>query len=135
MKTYLELIQLTTFKERLAYLSIDGNVGQETFGADRYLNQKFYRSPEWKKVRQSIIIRDNGNDLGIENRPIFGHITIHHLNPITIEDINNRSPKLFDPNNLICVSTETHKKIHYGDRDVLKDFEFNSRKPGDTKLW
>ena len=119
IKTYSEMITLPTFEERFEYLKIGGFVGRETFGYDRYLNQVLYNSPEWKKCRQKIIIRDNGCDLGCEGYEIHGRIIIHHINPITLEDILNRNPMVFDPDNLITTIHNTHNAIHYGDRDLL----------------
>lgn len=119
IKSYSEMITLPTFEERFEYLRLDGFVGQETFGYDRYLNQILYNSPEWKKCRQKVIIRDNGCDLGCEGFEIQGRILIHHINPITLEDIHNRSPKIFDPDNLITTVHNTHNAIHYGDRNLL----------------
>lgn len=112
-KTYHELIQLETYEERLEYLKLRGSVGKETFGYDRYLNQVFYKSREWRSIRDEIIIRDNACDLGILDRDIYSNIIIHHINPITIDDIKNKSFKLIDPNNLICVTKFTHDLIHY----------------------
>ena len=119
IKKYSKLIQLPTFEDRYRYLKLDGNVGQETFGNDRYLNQILYHSPEWKQCRKMIILRDRGQDLGCEGFEIFGKILIHHLNPITVEDILNRNPSVFDPENLICVSHDTHNAIHYGDVNLM----------------
>ena len=119
IKTYSEMITLPTFEERFEYLKIGGFVGRETFGYDRYLNQVLYNSPEWKKCRLKIIIRDNGCDLGCEGYEIHGRIIIHHINPITLEDILNRNPMVFDPDNLITTIHNTHNAIHYGDRDLL----------------
>ena len=118
-RTYLELIELKTFEDRFEYLRLDGVVGAETFGSSRMLNQALYRSYEWKKIRDMIILRDNGCDLGIEGRDIFQHAYIHHLNPITKKQILDRDPILFDPNNLITVSYQTHQAIHYGDKSIL----------------
>jgi hypothetical protein len=112
-------MSLKTFEERYRYLRIHGEVGAETFGCDRYLNQVFYSSPEWKRFRRAIIIRDMGCDLGIEDREINGLIIIHHINPITIEDILQRRECLMDPENVICVSFNTHQAIHYGDENLL----------------
>lgn len=117
MKTYSELITYKTFNERLRYLFIGGSIGIVTFGNSRYLNQIFYRSYEWKKFRRYIIIRDNGCDLGIDDIPINTKIYIHHLNPLSEEDILYRTKKLFDPENVICCSYSTHKEIHYGHSD------------------
>ena len=118
-KTYIDLCKLNTFEDRFNYLKLDGNVGIETFGYKRYLNQVFYKSNEWKTIRNQIIARDDGCDLGIPGRYIYGKVLIHHLNPITYSDIVNRSDKLFDPNNLICVSKQTHDAIHFGNENIL----------------
>lgn len=119
IKTYSELIKLSTFKERYRYLRLTGRVGEDTFGFDRYLNQIFYRSAEWKRVRDLVIVRDNGCDLGIEDRIIYGKILIHHMNPITDKDILNATDILLNPEYLICVSHITHNAIHYGDENLL----------------
>lgn len=120
IKTYSQLIQLPTFEERFRYLKLDGTVGEETFGFDRYLNQVFYSSAEWKKFRRDIIVRDMGCDLGIADREIGGLIMIHHLNPIALEDILKRNVKvLLNPENVICTSANTHRAIHYGDENLL----------------
>lgn len=120
IKTYSELIRIPTFLERFKYLRLGGKVGEETFGYDRYLNQTFYRSPEWKRFRRDIILRDQGCDLGIYDREIVGRIFIHHLNPITQRDIVERNMKvLLNPENAISVSYETHNAIHYGDESLL----------------
>ncbi len=134
IRTYSELIRFSTFEERFEYLKLSGEVGVETFGVDRYLNQIFYRSKEWKKIRRDIIIRDDGCDLGMEGHDIFGKIYIHHMNPISVEDVINRSPDIFDPEFLICVSLNTHNAIHYSDESILPKLPVE-RKPGDTKLW
>ena len=118
-KTYSELITITTFEERFEYLQLKGSVGKDTFGYDRYLNQILYNSPEWKKLRNQIIIRDNGCDLAFEGYDIHSHIMIHHLNPITVDDVVARSRKVFDPDNLVCVTHNTHNAIHYGDASLL----------------
>lgn len=118
-KRYSELIALPTFQERFEYLKLVGNVGIETFGFDRYLNQTFYKSPEWKTIRDKVIIRDNGCDLGIPGHEIFGKIYIHHMNPILQEDILDRNPDLMNPEFLICTSHKTHNAIHYGTEDIL----------------
>ena len=119
IRTYSELIQLPTFEERFRYLRLKGSVGKETFGFDRYLNQNFYRSSAWKRVRDQVIVRDNGCDLGIEDRIIYGKILIHHMNPINDEDILNMTDILLNPEYLICVTLDTHNAIHYGDEDLL----------------
>ena len=134
IKTYLELIQYSTYEDRLKYLMLFGSPGYETFGYDRYLSQDFYRSKEWRDLRNRIIARDKGNDLGCEDVPIGGKIFIHHIEPLTVEDVVKFEDKLTDPNNLICVSKETHDAIHYG-RDILVKTELVERKAGDTCPW
>ena len=119
IKTYSELITIPTFEERFEYLQLKGSVGKDTFGYDRYLNQVLYRSPEWKRLRNQIIIRDAGCDLACDGYGIYDKVLIHHLNPITVEDVLARSRKVFDPDNLVCVSHNTHNAIHYGDVDLL----------------
>ena len=119
IRTYSELIKIPTFKDRFEYLRLDGKVGEETFGFDRYLNQIFYKSPEWKAARDFVIIRDQGCDLAMEGHEIFGRILVHHMNPIRIEDIVNRSKYLLDPEYLICTIKNTHDAIHYGDGSLL----------------
>lgn len=119
IRTYSELITIPTFEERFEYLQLKGSVGKDTFGYDRYLNQVLYRSPEWKRLRNQIIIRDGGCDLACDGYDIYGKVLIHHLNPITVEDVLARSRKVFDPDNLVCVSHSTHNAIHYGDIDLL----------------
>lgn len=120
IRTYTELSKLSTFEERYEYLRLDGVVGEETFGFDRYLNQRFYQNdPEWKRVRDFVIIRDCGCDLGIEGREIHGRIIVHHMNPITMDDLINRTKFLLDPEYLICTIDNTHNAIHYGDENLL----------------
>lgn len=119
IKTYSELIEIPSFLERYRYLKLGGFVGEETFGFDRYLNQTLYRSPEWKRFRRDIIIRDNGMDLACEGYEIVGKIMVHHINPITIQDVIRRDPKIFDPENVVCTSMNTHNAIHYGDESLL----------------
>ena len=119
IRTYSELITIPTFEERFEYLQLKGSVGKDTFGYDRYLNQVLYRSPEWKRLRNQIIIRDGGCDLACDGYDIYGKVLIHHLNPITVEDVLARSRKVFDPDNLVCVSHSAHNAIHYGDVDLL----------------
>lgn len=119
IKTYSELIALPTFEERYEYLRLNGRVGEDTFGFDRYLNQNFYRSAEWRRIRDRVIVRDNGCDLAIDDRIIYGKILIHHMNPITDKDLFNLSDILLDPEYLICVSHNTHNAIHYGDGERL----------------
>lgn len=119
IRTYSELITIPTFEERFEYLKLNGSVGLETFGHDRYLNQILYNSPEWRRFRPEIIVRDNGCDLACEGYEIFGKILIHHINPITAKDILNRNPKVFDPENVITTVHNTHNAIHYGDENLL----------------
>lgn len=137
LRCYSDLIQYSTFEDRLHYLELHGVVGEDTFGFDRYINQKFYKSPEWRRVRDFVIVRDNGCDLGVKGYDIGDRIIVHHMNPLTLDDINNSSDFLLNPEYLICVSKETHDIIHYGfssDR-YSKSKEPVDRKPGDTKLW
>lgn len=135
IKTYSELITLPTFEERYRYLRLDGEVGKETFGFDRWLNQVFYASIEWKAFRRSIIIRDMGCDLGIEDRQIVGTITIHHIEPIALDDILNRRVEvLMNPENSICTSLNTHNAIHYGDESLLVTAPIERRR-NDTCPW
>ena len=119
IKTYSELITLPTFEERYRYLRLDGAVGVDTFGFDRIFNQQFYTSREWKSIRDRVIVRDCGCDLGVEGYEIYGRIIIHHLNPITLEDIERKSDVLLDPENLITTTHATHNAIHYGDEGLL----------------
>lgn len=134
IKTYSELIQFKTFEERFNYLKIDGIIGQETFGFDRYLNQIFYTSPEWRKLRNKIIIRDNGCDLAVPGLEIIGKIFIHHINPISKDDIISRSDYLMNPEYLICSSKSTHDAIHYGDTNLLPKGPI-TRTKNDTCPW
>lgn len=119
IKTYSELITIPSFIDRFNYIKLGGLVGQETFGFDRYLNQTLYTSNEWKRFRRDIIIRDNGLDLACDGYEIGGKIIVHHIDPLTIQDIIRRDPKIFDPENVICVSMNTHNAIHYGDESLL----------------
>lgn len=119
IRTYSELILLPTFEERFKYLQLNGRVGDDTFGFDRYINQNFYRSAEWKRIRDLIIIRDNGCDLAFEGYEIYGRILIHHMNPITISDIKFSTEYLMNPEYLICVTHNTHNAIHYGDEKQI----------------
>ena len=135
MKTYTECISLPTFEERFEYLKLSGGVGMETFGSSRYLNQIFYGTPEWKKIRRDVIARDEGCDLAYQDRPINTKIYIHHINPITIDDILNRKESLFDLENLISVSFNTHNAIHYGDKSLLIPSSPTERKPFDQAPW
>lgn len=134
IRTYSELIQLPTFEERFDYLRLDGVVGKDTFGFDRYLNQQFYRSSEWKRIRNQVIIRDNGCDLGIDEYEIHGRILIHHMNPISIEDLQHMSDLLMNPEYLICVSHRTHNAVHYGDDSLIVSVPIE-RSKNDTSPW
>ena len=119
IRTYSELITFPTFEERYRYLRLEGKVGEDTFGFDRWLNQSFYKDPEWRAIRDKIIIRDNGCDLGIPGREIYSRIIVHHMNPITKDDILSRSAFLLNPEYLICTVKNTHDAIHYGDEGLL----------------
>lgn len=119
IRTYSELIKLKTFKDRFEYLKLDGIVGEETFGFDRYMNQIFYKSREWTSVRRAVIIRDNGCDLGVEGYEIHGKILIHHMNPINLSDIVHKTDELLNPDYLITTVLSTHNAIHYGDASLL----------------
>ena len=134
IRTYSELITLPTFKERYKYLRLKGLVSEETFGYDRYLNQVFYKSREWLDIRDYVIVRDNGCDLGVLGHEIHERILIHHMNPITIDDILRRSEFLLDPEYLISTIKRTHDAIHYGDEDLLMD-EPIIRTRNDTCPW
>lgn len=135
IKSYSELIQFSSFEERFDYLKIGGHIGIESFGFNRYLNQIFYHSDEWLKIRDKVIIRDNGMDLGVEGYPINGKIIVHHINPITIDDVVNRNPDIFNPDFLISCSFTTHNAVHYGDEEYLQKFQIIERKPNDTIPW
>lgn len=134
IKSYSELMSLPTFTERYQYLRIGSKIGEATFGYDRYLNQILYTSREWRRFRDQIIVRDNGCDLGCLDRELRERIIVHHINPITVEDVINRNPMVFDPENVICVSHNTHEAIHYGDEDLLVKNPIE-RKPNDTCPW
>lgn len=134
IRTYSELSKLSTFKERFDYLKLNGKVGEDTFGHSRFLNQDFYSSPEWRRTRRNIIVRDNGCDMGLDGYSIQGRIYVHHINPITVDDILERRPCLFDPENLICVSSMTHEAITYGIEDMLPTDPV-IRRPNDTCPW
>lgn len=133
-RTYSEMVQIHTFLGRFDYLRLLGSVGSATFGFDRYINQAFYRSAEWRRTRELVIIRDNGCDLGISGREINGGVLIHHMNPVAKEDILGREEWILSPENLITTTQATHNAIHYGDRTLLFD-GIVERTPGDTKLW
>lgn len=134
IRTYSELIRLPTFKERYEYLKLNGAVGEATFGFDRYLNQTLYRSQKWRSTRDHIIIRDNGCDLGVLGHEIYDRVIIHHMNPITIEDIETQSDYLFNPEYLITTIHNTHNAIHYGDESLLI-IAPNERSKNDTCPW
>ena len=134
IKTYSELITFPTFEERYRYLRLSGSVGEATFGFDRYLNQIFYRSQRWKDIRDYVIIRDSGCDLGVEGYEIYGRILIHHMNPITVNDIERESEFLLDPEYLITTVHSTHNAIHYGDESLLITAPIE-RRPNDTCPW
>lgn len=121
IKTYSELILLPTFEERFKYLQLNGRVGDDTFGFDRYINQNFYRSAEWKRIRDLVIMRDNGCDLALEGYEIYGRILIHHMNPITVKDVELSTKYLMNPEYLICVTHNTHNAIHYGDEKFINN--------------
>lgn len=133
-RTYSELRRLETFEERFEYLRLTGEVGYSTFGFDRYLNQLFYRSHMWKRSRNSVIIRDNGCDLGIEGYDIHTGLVVHHMNPMVADDIKHGELWILDPNYLITTSLQTHNAIHFGDESLLPRGPV-TRLPGDTKLW
>ena len=135
IRTYSELMLLSTFEERFEYLKLSGSVGEETFGFDRWLNQVFYKSREWLSVRDAVIIRDNGCDLGIPGREIFGKILVHHMNPIRKEDIVNHSEILLNPEYLITTIKNTHDAIHYSDEKLLASREPTIRTPNDMCPW
>jgi hypothetical protein len=134
IRSYSELIFHTTFEERFHYLKLNGQVGSSTFGFDRWVNQKFYTSYEWKEARRFVIMRDNGCDLGIRGYEIHGGLLIHHMNPITVDDIVHGESWLIDPNYLICTTKQTHNAIHFGDENLLPKVVV-ARSPNDTKLW
>lgn len=134
IRTYDELSKFKTHQERFEYLRLDGSVGQDTFGFDRFLNQQFYKDPEWLRVRNEVIIRDEGCDLGVEGYEINSTILVHHMNPITPEDIVNRVGTILDPQFLICTTKNTHNAIHYGDANLLDGTPIE-RTPNDTVPW
>lgn len=133
-KSYSEMLKYSTFEERFKYLKLEGVVGKETFGYDRYLNQILYTSPEWIRFRREVIIRDDGKDLGVDGYEVRGRIIIHHINPITVKDIVNRNPKVFSLENTITTSHRTHQAIHYGNEGLLNTTPIE-RKPNDTIPW
>lgn len=134
IRSYTELRRLDTFEERYHYLELKGVLGESTFGFDRWINQRFYRSQEWKSVRNHVIVRDNGCDLGILGYEIYSGLLVHHMNPISIDDLKHGEEWIIDPNFLITTSLQTHNAIHYGDESLLPRGPIE-RKAGDTKLW
>lgn len=134
IRTYQELRRLRTFEERFDYLRLRGSLGKETFGYDRYLNQRFYRSTEWRRVRREVIIRDNGCDLGVDGYGIHTGLFIHHMNPITAQDLSNQNPDILDSEFLITVTHDTHNAIHYG-QDPLQNHTLIVRTPNDLAPW
>ena len=134
LRSYSELSQLRTFDERFRYLLLAGSVGVETFGFDRYVNQRFYRSEEWKHVRNIVIARDNGCDLGIEGRDINGRVYVHHMNPMSLEQVNGHMDLILDPEYLVCVTFATHNAIHYGDESYITLAPVE-RQPNDMCPW
>lgn len=136
-RTYQELMTFSTFEDRYNYLKLNGIPTETTFGGHRQVNQILYQSPEWKRLRRKVIIRDRGCDLGIDDRPISkpNKILIHHINPITLEQITSHDPAVFDPNNLITCSFDTHQAIHYGSESLLVPSKPTERHPGDTCPW
>jgi hypothetical protein len=134
VRTYSELRRFDTFEERYEYLRLGGGVGESTFGFDRYINQAFYRSSLWKQVRNQVIVRDNGCDLGIPDRPINGSLLVHHINPMSVDDLIHHEEWVLNPEYLITTTHDTHNAIHYGDQSLLKK-PFTPRQMGDTKLW
>lgn len=134
-KRYSRVIQFSEFVDRFNYLKLFSSVGVDTFGSHRYLNQVLYRSPEWRRVRREIIMRDDGCDLAHPGLPIFGNVFIHHLNPINVEDVLERRPIVFDPENLICCSFKTHNALHYGTEEDIMEKELIIRTKNDTCPW
>lgn len=133
-RSYSEMLQFPTFLERFEYLSLNGRVGETTFGFERWLNQDFYRSREWRSLREQIIIRDNGCDLGHPEYEVHGQVIIHHIIPMTPEDFEEGNSLMVDPNNLITTTINTHNAIHYGNASLLRE-EWTERRPGDTLPW
>lgn len=133
-KTYSEMIRHSSFEDRFEYLKLGGSVGASTFGFDRYINQEFYSSWEWKNIRRHVIIRDKGCDLAVLGHEIHTDILVHHLNPMTPNDVIHQEAWIIDPEFLICTTKNTHNAIHYGDRSLLR-VPYVPRSPGDTKLW
>lgn len=134
IRSYPDLLQFDTFEQRFEYLSLKARIGESTFGFERWMNQSFYRSKEWREMRHEIIARDNGCDLGIEGFEIAQRPIIHHIIPMTVEDLENDNPLVLDPDNLITTTHNTHNAIHWGDKSILR-LPPVERRPGDTKLW
>ena len=134
IRTYRELTRLKSFEDRFEYLKLRGQVGKSTFGYDRYINQAFYRSSEWRRVRNLVIARDEGLDLGVTGYEIFNRPIIHHMNPMGLEDLVSGDDDILNPEYLVCVSHRTHNAIHYGDESLLPK-PLVERRPGDTRLW
>lgn len=134
IRTFSELVHIPTFEERFDYLQLRGQVGSSTFGFDRWMNQQFYRSRDWKLVRRHVIARDLGCDLAMEGYEIHDRIYIHHMNPMEVDDLVHGNQDVLDPEFLISTTHRTHNAIHYGDRDLLPK-QLTPRRPGDTKLW
>lgn len=134
IRRYSELLLFDDIEGRYQYLKLGGSVGKETFGYDRFLNQTFYKSKEWRDVRDYVIVRDNGCDLGVEDYPISDKILIHHMNPMTPEQLEHGDPSILDPEFLISCTHQTHNAIHYGDLSLLP-MQIVERRPGDTRLW
>lgn len=135
IRTYTELSKLSSFKERFLYLQLDGSVGVGTFGFDRYINQQFYRSKEWKRIRDQVIVRDNGCDLGVEGYEIYGRVYIHHMNPLMLKDIKDSTEFLLNPEYLITTTLDTHNAIHYGNEEFLSRLVPVERTKNDTCPW
>lgn len=134
IRSYSELRRIDSFKERFRYLSLRGQVGEATFGFDRWMNQEFYRSHEWRQLRHHVIARDVGCDLGVEGHEIHDRIYIHHMNPMTVSEISHGEEQILNPEFLIATCHTTHNAIHYGDESLLPR-PYKPRRPGDTKLW
>lgn len=130
-----DVMKLKTFDERFRYLKLNGQVGDLKFNGHRYLNQLLYKCSEWVRTRREIIIRDNGLDLACEDHPIYGKVLVHHINPITVDDVLERRSIIFDPENLITVSFETHNAIHFGDESILSKYKIVERRENDTIPW
>lgn len=134
IRRYSHLRQIPEFEDRYRYLRLQGSVGRDSFGFDRHINQAFYRSREWKDIRHHVIARDNGCDLGVEGYEIHGELLVHHMNPMTVDDIVHAHPNILDPEYLITTTHKTHNAIHYGDEDLLPR-QLTPRRPGDTDMW